>query len=185
MRNIRISITIARFLLTLSLLFVIAHRLPAPISEETPTPAPKLEAVAKSKSKSDNTERAEKKSPPKVKQSPFAPFTGVWAGPVTGSLTTDIGLNVPATTNATTIRIGADGSFYNSQGGPSVPRPLVSADGHTLTWNYQYSDSNGTGHGTASLRLIAPKTASYQVNIIFFAGGGSGTMKSSGTLTKQ
>jgi hypothetical protein len=169
------------FWLVIVVMLVTGHRLPAPISEETPTPAPKPEAVAKSKAKSDN---AEKKSPPKVKQSPFAPFAGVWTGSVKGGFNSDIGLNVSAT-NATTIRIGADGSVYNDQSSQNVSRPLLSADGHTLTWNYQYSDSNGTGHGTASLRLIGPKTATYKAEIIVNTPSGNGVLKSLGTLTKQ
>jgi hypothetical protein len=163
------------FVLVIVLLLVTSPRLPAPISEiATPTPT----VAPKPKSKQDNAERT------KPKQSPFAPFAGVWTGSVTGGFNSDIGLNVSAT-NATTIRIGADGSFYNSQGSQNVPRPLISADGHTLTWTYQYSDSNGTGHGTASLRLIGPKTATYQAEIIVKTPSGNGVLKSLGTLTKQ
>jgi hypothetical protein len=167
-----------RSLLVVTLLVVTAPRLPAPISEiATPTPT----VAPKPKSKQNNVERT------KPKQSPFAPFVGVWSGPTTGSLTTDIGLNVPATTSATTFRILSDGMIQSNQANlnQGTTRASVSPDGHALTWTYQYSDSNGSGQGTASLRLIAPKTASYQVNIIFFASGGKGTMKGSGTLTKQ
>jgi hypothetical protein len=167
-----------RFLVTLTLLLIAAEDLPAPISEiATPTPT----VAPKHKSKQENVERT------KPKQSPFAPFVGVWSGPTTGSLTTDIGLNVPATTSATTFRISNDGMIQGNQANPNqgTTRASVSPDGRVLTWTYQYNDSNGSGQGTASLRLIAPKTASYQVNIIFFAGGGKGTMKGSGTLTKQ
>ena len=182
MRNIRIPITIARFLLTLSLLFVTAHRLPAPISEETPTPAPKLEAVAKSKSKSDNTERAEKKSPPKVKQSPFAPFVGVWSGTVNGGFNSDVGLNVSAP-STTTLRVSNDGIIHSNQ---ATIRANISPDGRALSWPYQYSDSNGSARGGASLRLIGANTATYQFNVIMtLTTYGNVTMKGSGTLTKQ
>ena len=169
-------------LVTVAVLVLTTHRLPAPISEETPTPAPKPEAVAKSKSKSDNTERAEKKSLPKVKQSPFAAFVGVWSGPVTGSFNTDIGLNIPATTTPTTFRISNDGTIYQGQ---NVLRTSASPDGRALTWTGQYNAANGSAQATGSLRLIAPNTASYQQDAILNFSGGNGTMKWSGTLRKQ
>src|SRR5438552_19005396 len=102
------------WLFTIIVTLLSAPRLPAPISEETPTPAPKPEAVAKSKSKSDNTERAEKKSPPKVKQSPFAPFVGVWSGTVNGGFNSDVGLNVSAP-STTTLRVSNDGIIHSNQ----------------------------------------------------------------------
>ena len=172
----------ARFICTFLLLVGTAHRLPAPISEETPTPTPKPEAVAKSKSKSDNTERGEKKSPPKVKQSPFAPFVGVWSGPVTSSFNTDIGLNVPATASAVTLRISNDGIIYTGQ---DTIRTTPSSDGRALTWTGQSNVANGSGRWTGSLRLITPNTASYQQNMILTFSGGNGTMRGSGTLRKQ
>jgi len=164
-----------RFLLVVTLFVIPTHRLPAPISEETPTPAPKPEAVAKS----DN---AGKKSPPKVKQSPFAPFAGVWTGIVNGGFNSDVGLNVSAP-STTTLRVSNDGIIQTSQ---ATTRANVSPDGHALSWPYQYSDSNGSARGGASLRLIGANTATYQFNVIMtLTTYGNVTMKGSGTLTKQ
>src|ERR1700674_3229285 len=107
MQPLRFTKPIASLLLSLSLLLATSERLPAPISEiATPTPT-----VA-----------------PKPKQSPLAPFVGVWTGPVTGSLTTDIGLNVPATTSATTFRILSDGMIQSNQANPNQGTTRASAN---------------------------------------------------------
>jgi hypothetical protein len=174
-------ITLLRSLLILALLLIPVHRLPAPIFEvATPTPT----ATPKPKPKPENVERTTTQpAQTKAKQSPFAAFAGVWTGSATGGLNFSNGLNVSDVASPVTFRISKDGTIYQ---GPSVLRTSASPDGRALTWTYQYNDSNGSGHGTASLRLIAPNTASYQVNIILtLTSGGNGTMKSSGTLSKQ
>lgn len=165
--------------LLVTLLFSI-NRLPAPISEESPAPKPKAAA----KKKADDEEGGKSQSESKSKQSLFAKFTGVWSGSVTGSFTSDIGLNVGPTITTTTLRVSSTGTVQANQ---ASFRAGMSPDGRTLTWPYLYSDSNGTGQGGASLHLIDSKTAFYQHNVIITVAGGGGkaTMKGFGTLIKQ
>lgn len=72
-----------RFLLTLTLLLLIAHRLPAPISEEATTPKPqsKREATPKSKPKPEASApaTASARQQPSVARSRFA---GTWVGTI-------------------------------------------------------------------------------------------------------
>jgi hypothetical protein len=167
-------ITLLRSLLILALLLIPTHRLPAPISEiATPTPT----VAPKPKSKQENAERT------KPKQSPFAPFVGVWTGTVTGGGNISNGLNVSDVASTVTLRISKDGMIYTGQ---SAIKASASPDGRALTWAGQYSVASGSGRWTGSLRLIAPNTASYQQNMILtLSEGGNGTLKGSGTLTKQ
>jgi hypothetical protein len=177
--------TPTRFCLLCCLLFVSAHRLPAPIvEEEKPTSAPAQSPKPKPKPKQDTGERtAKQRAEAKTKQSPFAPFAGVWSGPVTGSFNSDVGLNIPATKNVTTFRISNDGTINSGQ---NVFRGVLSHDGRALTWTYQYSDANGSGRGTGSLRLVAMNTATYETDVFITTNSnGNIKMRSSGTLTKQ
>jgi hypothetical protein len=165
---------------TITLLILSAHRLPAPISEESPTPKPK--AIAKKKASDEDQAKSREES--RSKKSPMAKFVGVWTGNVTGSFTSDIGLNVGPTTTMTTLRVASDGTIQSNNGSYKAG---LSPDGRTLTWPYLYADSNGTGRGGASLRLNDQKSAQYQFSVVIAVtgGGGNATMKGFGTLTKQ
>jgi hypothetical protein len=166
-------------LLVFGFIIIAADRSPAPIREESPTPKPKVVA----KKKADDEEGGKSQGHSKSKQSPFEKFTGVWTGNTIGSFTSDIGLNVGPTTSMTTLRVSNDGTVQFNQ---QSFRPSLSPDGRTLTWPYLYADSNGSGRGGASLRLIDQKTAQYQCSVVIAVagGGGNATMKGSGILTK-
>jgi hypothetical protein len=169
-----------RVLCVLAFTLVAIDRLPAPIVEESPTPKPK--AVAKKKT--DNDDATKPKSEAKAKQSPLAPFVGIWSGPVTGTLTSDGSL--PSTepqTNVTTFRVLNDGTITDKGG---QFRAVPSPDGRTLSWSGQATVSGATGRAAYSMQLVGPNSGIFQFNFVLtFSGGGHAVMKGSGTLTKQ
>jgi hypothetical protein len=166
-------------ILLLLFAFLAVHRSPAPILEESPTPKPK--AVAKKKT--DDEGKGKSQTQTKSKESPFAQFAGVWTGSTSGRLIFDNGLDTGASTSTTTLTISSDGTI---QGAQYRLKGSVSSDGHALIWPIQYSDSNATVRGQASLRLTGPKTGLYKSDIIMTLNvGGRGVMDGSGTLTKQ
>lgn len=160
--------------------FLSITRLPAPIFEESPTPKPK--AVVKKKT--DDEGRAKTQS----KQSAFAQFAGVWTGTTSGRFLADVGLDTGPVSTTVTLRISNDGTIQATSGTGTTQnyKGSVSSDGHALIWPTQYSDSNGSAKGQASLRLTGPKSGLYKVDIIMtLNGAGRAIMNGSGTLTKQ
>lgn len=177
---------LSRIILVSLLLIASAPPLPAPIFEEA-TPTPK----AKAKAKQDNGERTAKQpTHTKTKQSPFAPFAGVWTGTVTVAFRSDVGLNVSGTASRT-VKIAGDGTVYYGQSddgrytGQYKSRASISADGRALNWTYQQNTQQGSLRGTYSLRLIGPNAASYQEDGTFHSSEGNGAGRYIGTLTKQ
>jgi hypothetical protein len=118
------------------LLFVTAHRLPAPISEET-TPPPKPAATAKPKPKT---------VAPKPKPTPIS-FAGTWSGVTSGACSND-GVNH---SYAITVTISADERTISWQfGGQSYQHACYRA-GDTIRWD----DTNDVVTSTTSLRIAA------------------------------
>jgi hypothetical protein len=169
----------------LAFLVIMAHRLPAPIHEETPIPKPTI--PERSKPKPENRIAATKK---KESKPAITLFIGTWRGSVTCVYGTTVGLN--GSGNATrTVRISSDGTVvcFGESGGqtgpPSQGRVVLSANGHQASWNTQDSSQGGLSQGMFSLQLIGPNSASYQENVSFNSPQGNGTLKASGNLTKQ
>ncbi len=124
-------------LLTVALLLITAHRLPAPIQEvpESPTPVPTEQPKPKKvQSKSKSTEPETKiKSAPKPAATPAlqgpARFAGTWNGKIfrSGSGNTD---NVTVQVNAT----ATSATVSNFVPGPQTGRTTINGD--TMTWNW-------------------------------------------------
>jgi hypothetical protein len=168
----------------IGLLAVTAHRLPAPISEESPTPKPK--AVAKKKA--DDEGKAKSQTQTKSKESPFAKFAGVWIGSTNGRGVFDVGLDTGPVSTTVTLRISNDGTIQSTTGTGATEqyKGTVSSDGHALIWQMQYSQSNATARGQGSLRLNGPKSGFYKCDVLMtMSGSGRALMNYSGTLTKQ
>jgi len=123
------------FSLVAALLFVTAHRLPAPISEipESPTPAP--EQSAKPKPKRTVKPKASESSESSTKNKAFSstpaplrnPFDGTWRGIINIGWQGDVDF---------TIQVSGDGRVVTTN--PHFPdwsnTLMPRSDGHTLTW---------------------------------------------------
>jgi hypothetical protein len=105
-------------LLTVALLLITTHRLPAPISEipESPTPAPTVAQTP-----------PPKKSPPKPKSKPSGAtrFAGTWTGRITIDKFPDADVTLVISTEGTSVA-------QNSKAGVWT-RPLT-YDGKLLSW---------------------------------------------------
>jgi len=141
-----------RPLLALTLLLMTAHRLPAPISEEsTPTPKPKQESTPRPKPK---TEAA-----PKPKAASKLSFTGTWSG-------TTINQSSDGSSGAASyiVKISDDekavlvnvGEVGKTVGGPPSPASCTRF-GEALTWSF----SSAGGTTTYTMRLNSNGTASF------------------------
>jgi hypothetical protein len=176
---------VARFCLIWCLLFIAAHRLPAPIHEETPTPKPTIPAQSKPKQENQIVASKKKESIPAI-----TAFVGTWIGTVSASFTSDVGLNVSGNASRTVI-ISSDGTvtYFGQSGGQTGPQSqskvLLARDGRSASWTNQQIEQGGTSRGTYSLQLIGPNSALYQEDVVIKLSGGSGRAQGSGTLLKR
>jgi len=162
------------------ILFGAVTHLPAPIVEESPAPAPK-------------TKRAEQKSSSEpasgTKQSPLAPFVGVWRGTVRVTSSSDTAASNNSSTNSGTFEVLRDGNVRWSTLANGQYRyrakASLSSDNHELRWSYQNFDEKGNVQWAFSLRLADPKTANYQGSGSLTSPFVSATMTASGMLTKR
>jgi len=149
------------------ILFVSAANSPAPIVEESP--------AAK-------TKRVERKNASEVsestKQSPFGPFVGVWIGNLTVTVNNDTTTKKDTSTKPGSLVVAKDGNVNWGSNGRHA-KALLSSDNRELHWSYQNFDEHGDVRWNCSLRLVDPKTASYQGP---FANA---TMTASATFTKR
>jgi hypothetical protein len=166
-----------RPLLALTLLLMTAHRLPAPISEEsTPTPKPKQESTPRPKPK---TEAA-----PKPKAASKLSFTGTWSG-------TTINQSSDGSSGAASyiVKISDDekavlvnvGEVGKTVGGPPSPASCTRF-GEALTWSF----SSAGGTTTYTMRLNSNGTASFLREGQYTGGDYDGiTYSQTGTFTKN
>jgi hypothetical protein len=121
------------FSLVVALLFVTAHRLPAPIQEvpESPTPTPEQQAKPKktqSKSKAIESE-SKAKSAPKASATPMlqgpARFAGTWTGTINQGILGDIPITLVVNSEGTSLVLKWSGG--------QEPHP-TSYSGNTLSW---------------------------------------------------
>jgi hypothetical protein len=125
------------FGLVIVVMLVTGHRLPAPISEETPAPQPA--ATAKPRPKVVIVKS-------KPKPTPIS-FAGTWTGVTSGACTND-GVNHSYNF---TMTISADERTVSWQfGGQSYQHPCYRA-GDTIRWD----DTNDAATSTTSLRISA------------------------------
>ena len=131
---------IARFCLVCGLLFITAHRLPAPISEENTTPPPEQSAKPKPKRASEpKTERKETSSRTATAPAPARSrkFAGTWTGIMqtfpAGNQTTQIEIN-PAETTMTVSWFGQTASAKAQLNGDTLqatfPPPAFQPQSH-------------------------------------------------------
>ncbi|HXP34585.1 MAG TPA: hypothetical protein VN827_03465 [Chthoniobacterales bacterium] len=178
--------TRALTLLTVSvtLLLVSAHRLPAPIAEETtptPTPKPKQEATSKPKPKPEAV--------PKVKASPTHSFAGIWSGSTINSWSGD-GKRESA---VYVIKISDDEKtvLINwSLTGRTISGSDYQAScirfGNTLTWNLKQVGENPTWVSTDTLRMNGDGTVTFIREGRWIGGDYLGnTYNNTGTLSRQ
>jgi hypothetical protein len=115
----------ARFCLVCSLLFLIAHRLPAPIAEESPTPLPQQFA----KPKRAITKPQTPSPPPKKQATPNRnPFDGTWVGDINQA---DMGVN------QFTLSISGSGTVLEWTSKWGMQTLKVACDGKTMRWNWK------------------------------------------------
>src|SRR6266481_903351 len=127
---------VERFCLVCCLLFITAHRLPAPISEESPTPAPvqsakpKLKRVSKPKVANENAEGAV--TSPKRTIAPAATpnqnrFDGTWVGTLN---------NLPFAGNVDfTLSVTGSGTSVTEKSANFGTNTFeVACDGSTMKW---------------------------------------------------
>ncbi|HWY49949.1 MAG TPA: hypothetical protein VNW72_00540 [Chthoniobacterales bacterium] len=115
-------------LLTVALLLITVHRLPAPISEESPTPAPKRTIKQNTSEDSQRPTKRQTPSPPQSKATPQRnPFDGTWVG------TADLGFSGHCNF---TLKIDAAGTTVTESsqkyGTYSCP---ATREGNTLKWS--------------------------------------------------
>jgi len=116
-------------LLTVALLLITVHRLPAPISEESPTPAPKRTIKQNT---SEDSQRPTKRQTPSLPQSKATPqrnlFDGTWVGDIDQA---DMGVN------QFTLSISGSGTVleWTSKWGTQTLK--VACDGKTMRWNWK------------------------------------------------
>ena len=167
-------------LLLLIISLVTTHRLTAPIVDETPTPKPKI------KPKSENQSQETKKKESKLA---ITAFVGTWRGSVTVS--GQLG-DWPISGNASrTVLISSDGTvtYFGQSGGQTGPqsqsKAVLSRDGRSASWTNQQTQQGMTSRGTFSLQLASSNSATYQEDGVFSSSEASGSLKASGTLTRQ
>src|SRR2546429_2492328 len=136
---------IIRLLLSIALLLIAAHRLPAPISEEpSPTPAeqsakPKPKRTIKSTDSREGSEASTKRqtSPrPQIQRTPNStPFVGTWSGTMNISFFGDIGYTFLIDPAQATVKMwGTNKPSEIPQTTADVCRASVGADG--ISWNW-------------------------------------------------
>jgi hypothetical protein len=154
-----------------ALLFVTAHRLPAPIQEvpETPTPAPQQSAMPKPKRTikpkvaNENSESSTKRKTPAP--TPRARFAGTWSGTV----------NVPnplegGDSNCTYVINAAENSVAETCERFNKNTSAATVNGNTISWNNGFFKEYNN-----ALTLIGDgRTA--QITITSSWGNGSGTV---------
>jgi hypothetical protein len=147
---------------SVALLFISAHRLPAPIVEElTPTPAPKATRTPKPTPKAVAT--------PKPKPTPIS-FAGTWSGMVKESYF--------GQTSNLTLLVSADEKYVRMQsGGYDVGYPCY-REGNTLHFVYNLP----LGEGTTSMQLNPDGQSAWYYQHISSSGE---TVNSGGTLMRQ
>ena len=169
------------FLFVFALLLVSVERSPAPVMEiEMPTPPPvqKKDAAAGTRTAYN---RADKKP---EKRSPFAAFEGLWAGTVTSSATASLILSSSASTTQTVaIRVSATGVITN--GSEQPVQGYLSADGQTLSWNWQRNFDEVVFRSNDSLRLGGRNVLIYSVTNATTGAVANVSGKASGTLYRK
>ena len=114
--------------LTLALVLITAHRLPAPIQEVPESPAPTVAAAAKPKPKSKDSELKRKpgakSSPSPAAQGP-APFTGTWRGTLPFGTFGDLHL---------TLVVNKEGTLITETGGVVDGSHPGAPIGNVVTW---------------------------------------------------
>jgi hypothetical protein len=171
-----------RLLLAATTLLITAHRLPAPILEET-TPTPK--SGAKDNATPKTKRKANESSESKTSRSSFARFEGVWSGTVTSTATaTFLFSSTGSSSTALTIRVSKSGAVTYANQQPV--QGWLSADGSTLNWNLQVRiDDTMTWHQTCSLQLTGQKSATYFDQGRLDGGIAGGGGNSNGTLYRR
>ena len=170
---------IIRVLLPVALLLITAHRLPAPISEETaatPKPQPKREATPKPKPKPEAT--------PKPKPTPNRSFVGNW----TGSIVSQSSDGSESGTAVYLIKISDDektawvnwGEAENNLSGPGYQAPC-NRFREALTWSLTFPEYIVTD----TLRMNAGGTVSFVREGRWTSGDNQGvTFNHTGTLSR-
>jgi hypothetical protein len=151
-----------------------AH-LPAPIIEPSPAPSERPN-IANHKSATGSAEEN--------KQSPFNPFVGVWIGNLTVTVNNDTTTKKDTSTKPGSLVVAKDGNVNWGSNGHHA-KALLSSDNRELHWSYQNFDEHGDVRWNCSLRLVDPKTASYQGNGTVTSPFANATMTASATFTKR
>ncbi len=171
---------IIRLLLSIALLLIAAHRVPAPISEETaatPKPQPKREATPKPKPKPEAT--------PKPKPTPNRAFVGNW----TGSIVSQSSDGSESATAVYLIKISDDektawvnwGEAESNLNGPGYQAPC-NRFREALTWSLTFPEYIITD----TLRMNANGTASFVAEGRWTSGDNQGvTFNHTGTLSRH
>jgi hypothetical protein len=161
-------------LLTIALLLITAHRLPAPIQEVpevSPTPKPKREAT---KSKSEAT--------PKPKVTPSLSFAGTWTGVTIaknagGDISSwDYIIKIPSDEKTIWVNWSRAGTKISGSGHQVGCNRIAD----TLTWTLIYNSTVAT----ETLRITTNETANFVQDVTrsgFFADTWHGT----GTFSRQ
>ena len=174
---------IIRMWLPIALLLLIAHRMPAPISEETaltPKPQPKREATPKTKPKPEAT--------PKPRATPNRSFAGTWTGSTVDSLS-----NGDKSSTLWLIKISDDErtALISWRGsGETINGPYYQATctrfGSALSWSLKQMGENPTWVCTDTLQLNSNGTGSLVHSGSCIAGDYEGmTFNDTGTLSRQ
>lgn len=133
-----------RLLLSIALLLVTAHRLPAPIQEVLESPSPESEESAKPKPKrtakpkaSERSESSTKnKAPSPQPQIQATPFAGTWSGTMNINFFGDIGYTFLIEPAQTTVKMwGTNKPSEISHTKADVCRASVGVDGISWTWS--------------------------------------------------
>jgi hypothetical protein len=119
-----------------------------------------------------------------TKQSPFNPFVGVWIGNLTVTVNNDTTTKKDTSTKPGSLVVAKDGNVNWGSNGHHA-KALLSSDNRELHWSYQNFDEHGDVRWNCSLRLVDPKTASYQGNGTVTSPFANATMTASATFTKR
>src|SRR5438105_3425389 len=170
------------FVLVATFSLLLAHRLPAPISEISPTPT----RIATAKPKSRPADKPETETKPK---SPNAPFAGTWNGTLMSSYQNDDGKTITTPTGCW-LTISNDGKIINGNGdiGWGEVRSAVTRNGMTLTWNGQPRNPSVplSATSTCQLQLSSATSATFTGTRVIINGFLKGTTyKCVGTLRKE
>lgn len=168
---------VIRFWLCLVILLTTAHRLPAPISEESSTPKPKREVTPRFKPKPEAI--------PKPKPTPNRSFAGTWNGSVianasNGNDSSSVTYLIRISDDERTVWIN-----WNQSGqpvsGPGYQAPC-NRFRETLTWSFTFPE----GISTDTFRINTDGTASFAREGKWTSGDNEGiTYTHTGTLSRQ